>query len=112
MPFMGWISPDGEKIKCEYAAHLETADEICEHLGYDPLIQYRNGQIVFDPEWVLLKRGWIKVYTDIYTNLLTATARGESLQGTTQAAFEALKEIYYDEPDCYDDKILDNWNIH
>lgn len=106
--FMGWISPDGDKIECGYTEHCEVADELCEKLNIDPLYDTDLGPI-YNPEEALIERGWIKIYTDIFTNLLVPHCK--KTFRVTQNAYQALMEIYNDDPDCYDTDLFDSLMI-
>ena len=103
MNYIGWISPNGELIRCDGYAHVAMAMDIVKKL-------YPNAAGQADD--VLLSRGWMRI-----SRLTYGTDIGLIFflpQYPSEYQLSILRDIYEDSPKEISQKglkILSQWNI-
>lgn len=59
----GWLNPNGDLYKCEWAGHLILSEEIIKQKYSEYYPEYTGYKYEYEPDDILIRLGWIKLTT-------------------------------------------------
>ena len=101
--YTGWLSPNGELIKCDGYAHLDKAREIAKAFNL-----YTETKQVDD---VLLAHGWVRISRLTYSDIGLAFWMPTKISELQRMFLQTIYNEAYDELSEQGRDTLTMWNI-
>lgn len=91
-----WISPEGAFFDCEFMAHYDLAEEICEARGYSTII---NGKSKPADDVLVENHDWIKAYSSLFDRQHIQLYTNWNI---TEIQKQILRDDYFEHPENWD----------